>query len=346
VKALRRQSHSPRDAAVQDCEQPEPGEGQVRLKVSHCGICGSDLHAWLNHPGYESVLPEVTFGHELSATIDSLGPGVTDWQLGQAVTMIAVQGCLDHRCVYCSNGQPQLCMTRRVQGLHLDGGMAEYLCVSTDYLLPLPTDLDMLSAALTEPLSVAVHCVENCSRIQAGDKVIVSGPGIIGMLCAITARHLGADVCVVGTDADEAVRLSAARAIGFTTLTVGRGQASLAEQYTALTGREADVLIEASGASPALASAWESVRRDGSISVVALYGQSVTMDVTQFVRKQLAVFTSYASAPPSYERALDMLKNGVVPVNELVKVYDLSDGIQAFDDAEHQRVMKPVLRCS
>jgi L-iditol 2-dehydrogenase len=343
--ALRRFEKSPRAARIEETPMPTAGAGEVLLKVKFCGVCGSDLHAYLNHAGYESVLESVTFGHELSGVVEKVGEGVSGWSVGERATMVAIQA-MDENCRYVREGLPQLSPSRRVQGLHLDGGMAEYIVVDQRFLLKLPENLNMQHAALTEPLSVADHCVVNCSRIKAGDKIVVSGPGIIGMLCAVVARHHGAEVIVSGTAADEKVRLRSARKIGFQTVQVGSDNAPLHEQVRSILGQEVDGMIEASGASPALADAWKTVRTDGLVSVVALYGRDVTMDMTQFVRKQIGLQTCYGSAIPSYERAMKMLKDGVVPVEELVRLYDLKDGISAFTDAENQEVMKPMLNCT
>ena len=173
-KAFRRHARHERSASVVEVPVPEPEKNQVLLKVSHCGICGSDLHAWLNHPGYESVLPEVTFGHELSGSVISIGPNAGDWKEGDRAVMIALQTSHDSNDRYCVDGLPQLSPRRRVQGLHLDGGMAEYICVDSEFLIPVPDGLDPALAALTEPLSVAEHCIGNRSSVGPGDRVVVS----------------------------------------------------------------------------------------------------------------------------------------------------------------------------
>ena len=188
MKAFRRFARKERAAHLVDAPIPSPRENEVLLRVAHCGICGSDLHAWLNHKGYESVLPEVTFGHEFSATVMEAGSAVEKWKVDDLAVMIALQTHHQEGDPYCSMGLPQLSPRRRVQGLHLDGGMAEYVCVEEEFLLPIPDGLDLSLAALTEPLSVAEHCVGNRTSIGHGDKVIVSGPGIIGLLCAISAH--------------------------------------------------------------------------------------------------------------------------------------------------------------
>lgn len=335
MKALRRIEKAAGAASVQDIEKPTVGPDQVLLKVAYCGICGSDMHAYLNHPGYEFVLPQVTFGHELSGTIEA--SNAKGWDVGKPASMIALQACLRDDCTPCSDGYPQLCQSRQVQGFHLDGGMAEYAVIHSDYLVPLPESMDLKSAALTEPLSVAVHCVDACSSVTEGSRVIVTGPGIIGMLCALVARHRGADVLIVGTESDIPVRLTAAAKVGFKTAVAGTGD---------LNGYDADVLIEASGAAVAFAQAWRMVRLRGLVSIVAIYGHNADVDLTQFVRRQIDIQTSYASSYPEYLVAIELLESGVIPVDDLVQVYDLVDGIQGFKDAEQQAVLKPLLKCN
>ena len=138
MKAFRRFAREERAARLVELPVPEPAENQVLLRVSHCGICGSDLHAWLNHKGYESVLPEVTFGHELSGTVEKVGDKAKVWSVGDHAIMIALQTPHDPNDRYCRESLPQLSSRRRVQGLHLDGGMAEYVCVDQEFLIPVP----------------------------------------------------------------------------------------------------------------------------------------------------------------------------------------------------------------
>ena len=176
---------------------------------------------------------------------------------------------------------------------------------------------------------------------------MVSGPGVIGAFCAIVARDLGAQVLIAGTERDESARLSRLRKVGFATAIVGKDLPPLDQQVREFfSGEEADALIEASGASAALANSWKCVRPDGAITAVALYGQNVDFNATQFVRKQIDLRTTYASAPASYERAIRLLQKGAVDFSALATVYPLDEAARAFDDAEKQSVLKPVLTCN
>ncbi len=346
MKAFRRFAKQPKAARIEEVDIPDPGDNEVRLRVSHCGVCGSDLHAWLDHPGYEFVLEKVTFGHELAGVVEKVGSGVTSWNEGDAAVMIALQTHHDDTDPYCRSGLPQLSSRRRVQGLHLDGGMAESVVVHEEFLIPVPPGLDLHLAALTEPLSVGEHCVGNRSDIGEGTQVVVTGPGVIGAFCAVAAKHRGAKVVVVGTERDEMARLSALRKVGFDTLVVGPDHPPLDEQVKDHFGSEADALVEASGAPPVLADAWKSLCPNGVVSVVALYGSNVDFNVTQFVRKQIDVRVSYASSKPDYLRALELLQAGFVNFDALLSLYPLDQAEQAFLDGEDQAVLKPMLACS
>lgn len=333
--ALRKLEKVAGSLELQNAAVPEPGPGQVVLKIAACGVCGSDLHAYNQDPGYEFVVAPVTLGHEFAGTVTAVGAGVDGWAPGMRATVLAIQYC--GHCPACRRGQDYLCETRKVQGLHYDGGMAEYVKVDARFLVRLPDDLDLQAAALVEPLSVALHCVADRTAIAPGDLAVVTGPGIIGMLCALVARIRGARVVVAGAAPDVAVRLKVARELGFETAVVG--EKSLVSQLP----RQADVLIEASGAAGALAGSFECIRRGGNLTVVAMYAQPVNWFMTTAVREEFTIHCSYASGYPNFIQAIELIRTGQIPVDSVVRQYALADGKAAFVDALEKRVMKPVL---
>jgi L-iditol 2-dehydrogenase len=345
MKALRRLRRAARAAEIQDVPIPSPGPDEVLLNVSHCGVCGSDLHAFLNQRGYEGFPERFTFGHEFSGIVENTGSGVSNWKAGDRAVVISVQGCLEKSCFYCGIGFSQLCRSRKIIGIHLDGGMAEYSVVNQKYLIRLPHGMDMMAAALAEPLSVADHCVTDCAKTGKGELVVVTGPGIIGMLCALVARLSGAQVIMVGAETDDYLRLPVARKIGFETLVTGRDKPALAEQLKERFGRLADQHIEASGSPAAIISATDAVRPLGTITIVGLYADDVPLNLTKLVRNQINLKTSYVSDIPNYQRAIEMLHRGDIPITELVRTYPLKEGLTAFADAEKQAVLKPILIC-
>ena len=346
MKAFRRLARKKRAARLVDLPIPIPRNNEVLLKVSFCGICGSDLHAWLNHKGYESVLPEVTFGHELSGLVVEVGSEVKNWKAGERAVMIAIQTKHLENDRFCSSGLPQLSPRRRVQGFHLDGGMAEYVCVEEEFLLPIPDELSLAEAAIVEPLSVAEHCISTRTNVRPGSSVVISGPGMIGMMCAIVARSRGAEVLVFGTERDFTTRLKSARHIGFETFVINDSDASLDSMVKNCFEDGVDVFIEASGSSQAMANSWKSVRPNGMITAVALYSELIQVDVTQFVRKQIDLRTSYGSSTPDYLRAFELLRSGAVDFSVLVETYPLLQAEKGFIDSDNLEAMKVLLDCS
>lgn len=330
--SLQKVAKVPGAVSLQEVPKPHPGPGEVVLRVAACGICGSDLHAYNQDPGYEFMATPVTLGHEYAGTVTSVGAGVTGWQAGDRAVVIAIQFC--GACRRCRSGETHLCEERKVEGLHHDGGMAEYARARAEHLVPVPDDLDLVHAALVEPLSVALHCAADRTVIAPGDLVVVSGPGIIGLLSALVARVRGATVIVSGTGADEAVLLPLARSLGFETAVVGRGLRL---------PRKPDAVIEASGAALAITWAAEAVRRGGQVTLVGLYPQPVNWFATTAVREELTIRCSYGSGYPNYVQAIELMRAGAIPMEALVQRYPLSRGPAAFADALAKRTLKPLL---
>jgi L-iditol 2-dehydrogenase len=325
----------PLDGQVREVGSPHPGPGQVRLRVASCGICGSDLHALRTDPGFEWVRPPVTMGHEFAGTVVEVGDGVDGVEVGDRVVAMSIQGCLD--CATCRTGTTQLCPERRIIGLSYDGGLAEEVVLPARQLVAVPDEVPLAVAAVAEPLSVAVRAVLHRPVVRPGDAVVVSGPGPIGLLSARLAQLQGGDVCVTGAASDRPRRLAIAEAWGMRTAVAGE------TDPTRTLGRAPDVWIEAAGAAPALGVGLRTVRRGGTIVVVALYADDLTFTPTDAVRAELTVRFSYASAHPDYVRALALLASGAVDPEPLLDRFVLARAGDAFDAAYAGEVVKPLI---
>ena len=336
MRALCLQSNSPKDLAVIDAPVPEPGPDEIRLKVEAVGICGSDVSATLGKPNFDFVERPRILGHEFSATIDSLGENVEGWKAGDRVCAIAIHSC--HECDNCRSGNTQICEERQILGFHMSGAMADFVCVHKRYVLPLRYDLDFVTGSLVEPLAVASRCVLKMCDIKPGHEVIVSGCGIIGLLCAFLARAAGGNVTVTGAEWDEAVRLQKARDLGFQTRVV-TDENPLAEQLPALVDR----FIEASGAPQALAAAGDSVKWGGLIGIIATYGSNIDWPATNVVRREQKIHPCMAAAWDDFEMAMKHLRDGVVPVDALVETFPLANAIDAFEASFEKTTPKAVM---
>ncbi|BEQ14549.1 zinc-dependent alcohol dehydrogenase [Desulfoferula mesophila] len=339
MKAFVKHGTQPGQVAVTEVSRPAPGPGEVLIKVSGCGICGSDLHAFNNDPGYEFVTPPVILGHEFSGVVVETGPGVDPGKVGDHVTAVAIQGCL--KCPTCLAGGSHLCPDRQVIGLHFDGAMAGFVVTKADQLLSLPSNLDLNLAPLVEPVSVALHALRR-TVIRPGDKVVVSGPGPIGLLCAGLAKLHGARVLLLGMNRDAKVRLPAAQRLGLETAIV---EGESPEELVRSTFGEgmADLFIEASGAAPALKSGFNLVRRGGTILIVALYNSELTWFPSPSVRNELSILLSYASTRPDYEQAINLMANQAMDFSVLAQHFPLEKAEEAFREALGGQLLKPVL---
>ena len=168
---------------------------------------------------------------------------------------------------------------------------------------------------------------------------MVSGCGIIGLLCALVARACGAEVSITGLKLDTEVRLKKAQELGFETIVIGDGTGTLCDQLS----RPANLLVEASGAPSALAEAGQAVAAGGLVGVVATYAQSVPLPATDLVRAEQRLHMSFGASRNDFDQAITHIKNGDIPVDDLVDTYALEAAVGAFDDSIAKTTQKAVL---
>lgn len=317
---------------IEDREIPSITENELLIKVEHCGICGSDLHAAINAPGYEFVPKPIILGHEFSGTVAEVGAdNRADELLGQRVIILPGEFCGE--CEQCLNGRENICSNIIGIGLHKDGGMAEYVKVRRDQVILTPNKLPSKIAALTEPLSVAVHAAERVDNLT-GKKVLVQGCGIIGMFTAFVAKTKGAEVTISGLEQDVEHRLRLAEELGIKT-EVFRGKIDTSQKF--------DYIYECSGSSAATTGAVSRIKKGGALILVALYENKVELPVNLLVRGEIDVRTSYAAVVEDFYKSIKILINNKESFQKLIRIYPLSEGEQAFKDARNQKVLKPVL---
>ena len=340
MKAFVKTGNQPGEAGVEDVPFVRPGAGEVSLRVASCGVCGSDVHAFRSDAGFEWVRPPITLGHEFSGTVESVGPGVKWVSPGDRVVAVAIQGC--GHCETCLAGSTQLCPDRVAVGLSRDGGMAEYAVMPEQHLVPVPEGLDLAVAAVGEPLSVAVHAVDVRAEIESGQRVVVSGPGPIGVFCGMLARLRGAEVLLTGVGQDSESRLPAAERMGLRTADLS--EKALEDHLRDSFGEYApDVWIESSGSVRALDSALEFVRPGGTVGVVGLYAQEMCFSPTDAVRREISLLFSYSCNYADYQTALDLLGSGLMDPEPLLSKYPLEEALDAFEAVGKGRTVKAVL---
>ena len=323
------------DHTVQTAEAApvQPARGQVQIAVAYTGLCGTDLH--IIHGSMDGrVTRPLAFGHEMSGTIAAIGEGVTEWSVGDAVTVMPLQW--DGTCPACRAGNSHICQNLVFVGIDSPGSLQELWTVPEDLLVRLPAGISLKHAALAEPVAVAVHDVRR-SELAAGDKVVVIGGGPIGVLIATVARHAGAEVTVIEPEPGRRAQIAG---LGFATIDPrAEDQVKVVEEWT--DGAGADVVFEVSGAAQAVLGATALAKVRGTLVVVAIHPVPREIDLQRLFWRELRILGARVYQRTDFEEAVRLLGEGVIPADELSSQVVPLDGIPAaVDDLENGRALK------
>jgi len=284
--------HGPQDIRIEEVPEPQLRPGAVAIDVAWCGICGSDLHEYLDGPifvppaGHPHPLSHeeapVTLGHEFSGTITALGDGVTGLTVGENVVVEPYFVC--DECAQCLAGNYHLCVKMGFIGLSGGGGgLSEKVVVDQRWVHPIG-DIPLDQAALIEPLSVAHHAFVR-SGAKAGDTALVGGAGPIGLLVAAVLKANG--VTVIMSELSEA-RKDKARSTGVADHVIDPSSEDLNARVRELTGGNgADVCFECTSVNVVLNQLFDAVRPAGVIVNVSIWGKPASIDMQKLVLKEI-----------------------------------------------------------
>ena len=330
-------SSAPHSVELREFARPVPGAEDVILAVEAVGVCGSDLHQWTGQHSWPVNYP-VVLGHEFGGRIAELGAGVRGWSEGDRVVS-ETAAVVDPASPLTRAGRYNLDPRRKGFGYGVDGAMTRFVRVPARCLHRVPDGLPLEQAALTEPCCVAYNAVIENGRVQPGDRIIVLGPGPIGILCAAMARLAGAEVALVGLERDR-VRLEVARAYGCDVI-VG----DAAEWARRRDGLGADGVVDAAGVSAALRTALELVRPAGWISKVGWGPQPLNFSLDPLVQKNVTLQGSFSHTWPMWERVLAVLASGRLDVRPITGgVWPLEEWHTAFERMHGGEIVKAVLK--
>jgi len=321
---------------IREIDQPAIGPDDVLLEVAKVGVCGSDLHQWTADHSWPVNYP-VVLGHEFGGHIVSVGENVENWNEGDRVVsemaaIISQDNPMTRRGLY--NLDP----TRQGFGYGVNGAMTRFVRVPSRILHHVPDQLPFEQACLTEPCCVAYSAVVKNGSIEPGDRVLVLGPGTIGILCAATARLCGAQVAIVGLEQD-AARLEIARQYGCEVI-IGDAKPWAMERD----GLGCDGVIDAAGASATLKIALEMVRPAGWISKVGWGPQPLDFNLDPLVQKNVTLQGSFSHNWPIWERVIALLTSGQLNVKPIIGgVWPITDWHEAFEKMHSGAVVKSVL---
>jgi len=301
---------APRRAGFGTVDPPIPGPGEVLLRIRTVGFCGTDLSSYRGQNTLVSY-PR-TPGHEIAATIERLGTEVPrTLQVGAEVTVLPYTAC--GVCPACRRGRHNCCRDNETLGVQRDGAMTPYLAVPWEKVLPAPA-LSLAERALVEPLSIGDHAADR-AQVGRGDTVAVLGAGAIGLGVVAAAAYRGAHVIAV--DLDES-KLALARRFGAAHVIHAR-EADLHAALQALTnGDGPDIVFEAVGLPETFVAAVEEVAYAGRVVYIGYAKAPVTYDSTLFVKKEIDILGSRNATPENFQRVIQMMEEGRVPVEALV----------------------------
>jgi len=323
--------------AMRKAEIPKPGQDQVLLKIKKIGICGTDLHA------FEGTQPFFTYprvlGHELGCEIAEFGDAIPGFSVGDTVTFIPYFPCF--RCIACRNGKVNCCENIRGAGVHIDGGMADFLLVPSHSLIR-GSGLSSDELALVEPMAIGAHAVR-ITEIKAGEFVLVTGAGPIGLGVMAYARLKGARVIAMDMIGS---RLEFSREYFGAEFLVNPMGAPVDAIREITGGDMVSAIIDATGNKKAIEGSLNYLAHGGRITMVGLQREPFCFSHPDFHKRETTLRSSRNATREDFNLVVQSMKAGFVNVNPLIthrlKFSELSEKFSRLLDPD-QKVVKAIV---
>jgi 6-hydroxycyclohex-1-ene-1-carbonyl-CoA dehydrogenase len=307
--------------------RPDPGPGEILVRVAACGLCHSDLH-YMDHGVPTFKTPPLILGHEISGTVALVGDGVDPALLGTDVLLAPVTTC--GACGACRSGRENVCAAQKMIGNNVDGGFAEYVVTSARDAFPLPPELPLEeSSVIADALTTAFHAVVRRGAVSPGETVAVFGCGGLGLNVVQVAAMIGARVLAVDIDPR---KLAAAYDLG-ATATLDAREPDVAKRVRRETSGGADVAIEAIGRTATQEDAVASLRTGGRVVFLGSNAQPMTLPGGRVMYRELSVIGTLGCRGIDFPVVIDLVRRGKLSVRPLVTHRHTLDGINVgFDE--------------
>jgi L-iditol 2-dehydrogenase len=335
--------HGINDIRIQEVARPDPGPGEVVVRVRASGICATDVKMLLGQ-GLPKNLPTI-LGHEVAGEIFAVGTGVDGLLPGQRVAVYPIAVCGE--CFFCRRGRHNLCEKEFGLAHGVDGGFAEFVriprqIVNIQGVCELSPAISFEQAALAEPLSCCLAAART-GGVKAGDTVAVIGAGPMGLFHLKVARWAGARV-IMADVLDE--RLDTARRMG-SDHCINTRREDFVEQVRRYTGgRGADLVIAALGIPAVMEQCLPAVRKGGIFNIFGgpPAGQLLTIDPRWLHYGEITVTGTFASTPADFRRALELITAGEIEVRDMISHrFNLDNMLDAVEQVRKQRMIKGVV---
>jgi len=318
---------------------PKLGSGDVLVKVKVCGICGSDIHIV-----YEGVTPTayspITLGHEPSGVIAALGSEVDGWKVGDRVTVNPFLTC--GKCINCLSGNSQICISRKVIGIHTEGGLAEFLKIPAKNLVRLPENIPFNQGGIAvDAVATPFHAITNRGGLRVGEKVAVFGCGGLGIHGVQIAKVCGASLVIAVDTIDSA--LERAKKVGADEVINPRKESPVQKIKDLTGGIGVDLALEFIGLRETITQAVRCARVGGRVVIVGLGPNEVILPPpTQIVRTELSLLGSYGSTTSEIQNVIDLVASGKLNLSDSITERFPLEEVNKGLDHLHRKIGNPI----
>jgi (R,R)-butanediol dehydrogenase/meso-butanediol dehydrogenase/diacetyl reductase len=336
--------HGVRDVRIEDIPEPRPGPGEVKIKLAHNGVCGSDLHEYYSattgiptkpHP-QTGVSAPVVLGHEFSGTVVELGPDVTGTVVGQRAALRPTYSC--GRCSSCTLGLPHICRILAFHGLSAaGGGLSEYTVLPADMVHPLPDSVSLELGALVEPMAVGHHAVGRV-EVDSRDTVVIVGAGPIGIGLWFALRARGHDRVLISETSPQ--RRAAISRLGADEVIDPR-TTDFRDSVSRLSDRAgAAVIFDAAGVGAAITTSIPALGPRGKLVVVGVHEKPFDFNPTSLLLQEIDMIGSIVYDDADFDAVIDNMTQGRYETAGWVEHAPLSGLLEAFEELRAGRKMK------
>lgn len=302
------------------------GSHDVLLKITHIGVCGTDTHAFAGEQPFFSY-PRV-LGHELAAIVEEVGEAVKDIQVGDRATVIPYIHCGE--CVACRRGQTNCCKSLEVLGVHMDGGMGEYIVVD-DSIVITDNAVSGDQLAIVEPLAIGAHAVRR-SELTENDTVLVIGAGPIGLGAARFAKLRGAKTVLMDLNEE---RLKEGQAWSEADGVIVGSHDIMAQLHEKFNGELPTVVFDATGNQQSMESSFQYVENSGTLVFIGLMKKTITFNDPEFHSKELTLKSSRNATLEDFETVMNYMQSGAIKKGYVTKHIAFDEAISYFEAKQY-----------
>lgn len=339
--------YRPHDVRIEDAAEPAAGPGQVKVRVAHNGVCGSDLHEYFSAATFIPVGPHpqtgiqapVTLGHEFAGTVVEIGDGVRNAAPGDRVAIRPTYTC--GQCPACRAGAPNVCRVLAFHGLSgPGGGLAEFTVLPESMVFTLPDEVSLETGALVEPMAVGYHAVR-ISGVQPGQLAVIAGLGPIGVGLFFALRSRGITNIIASDPAPERrailAKLGAENVIDPTATDLATAA------HEATNGLGAQAVFDAAGTGAAILTGIGALAPQGKIVVIGIHEQPVELNPTVLLLGEAQIVASLVYTDEDYRHVIDSMARGEITGEGWVDHAPLDDLLTVYDELRHGTRMKVLI---